>query len=37
VGPRGSAQLVMFALLALVSLAAAGGGLAVLRRRSDHG
>jgi len=37
VGVRGSAQLVMFALLALVSLAAAGGGLAVLRRRSDHG
>ena len=37
VGPRGSARLVMFVLLALVSLAAAGGGLTVLRRRSDHG
>ncbi len=37
VGPRGPGQLVMFVLLALVSLAAAGGGLAVLRRRSDHG
>jgi subtilisin family serine protease len=34
---RGPGQLVMFVLLALVSLAAAGGGLAVLRRRSDHG
>jgi len=28
---------VVFVLLALVSLAAAGAGLAVLRRRSDHG
>ena len=37
VGPRGPGQLVLFALLALVSLAAAGGGLAVLRRRSGHG
>ena len=37
VGPRGPGQLVLFVLLALVSLAAAGGGLAVLRRRSDHG
>jgi type VII secretion-associated serine protease mycosin len=37
VGPRGSGRLVMFALLALVSLAAAGGGLTVLRRRPDHG
>jgi subtilisin family serine protease len=34
---RSPGQLVMFVLLALVSLAAAGGGLAVLRRRSDHG
>ena len=37
VGPRGPGQLVMFALLAVVSLAAAGGGLTALRRRSDHG
>jgi subtilisin family serine protease len=37
VGPRGPGQLVVFVLLAVVSLAAAGGGLAVLRRRSDHG
>jgi type VII secretion-associated serine protease mycosin len=37
VGPRGSGQLVMFVLLALVSLAAAGGGLTVLRRRSHRG
>ena len=37
VAPRGPGPLVMFALLALVSLAAAGGGLAALRRRSDHG
>ena len=37
VGPRGSGRLVMFVLLALVSLAAAGGGLMVARRRSDHG
>jgi type VII secretion-associated serine protease mycosin len=37
VGPRGPGQLVMFALLAFLSLAAAGGGLAVLRRRPDHG
>jgi subtilisin family serine protease len=37
VGPRGPGQLVVFVLLALVSLAAAGGGLAVLRRRSGHG
>jgi type VII secretion-associated serine protease mycosin len=37
VGPRGPGQLVVFVLLALVSLAAAGAGLAVLRRRSDHG
>jgi type VII secretion-associated serine protease mycosin len=36
-GPRGPGQLVVFVLLALVSLAAAGGGLTVLRRRSDHG
>jgi type VII secretion-associated serine protease mycosin len=33
VGPRGPGQLALFALLALVSLAAAGGGLLVLRRR----
>jgi subtilisin family serine protease len=33
VGPRGPGQLVLFVLLALVSLAAAGGGLLVLRRR----
>jgi len=37
VGPRGSGQLVEFVLLALVSLAAAGGGLTVLRRRSGRG
>ncbi len=36
-GPRGPGQLVIFVLLALVSLAAAGGGLAVLRRRSVRG
>ena len=36
VGPRGPGQLIVFILLALVSLAAAGGGIAVLRRRSDH-
>jgi subtilisin family serine protease len=35
--PRGPGQLVVFVLLALVSLAAAGGGLVVLRRRSDRG
>jgi type VII secretion-associated serine protease mycosin len=37
VRPRGPGQLVMFALLVLVSLAAAGGGITVLRRRSEHG
>jgi type VII secretion-associated serine protease mycosin len=37
VAPRGPGPLVMFALLAAVSLAAAGGGLAVLRRRPRHG
>jgi len=37
VGPRGSGPLVLFVLLALVSLAAGGGGVAALRRRSDHG
>jgi hypothetical protein len=37
VAPRGSGQLVMFTLLTLVSLAAAGGGLAALRRRPRHG
>jgi subtilisin family serine protease len=37
VGPRGPGQLVLFTLLALVSLAAAGGWLTVLRRRSGHG
>jgi hypothetical protein len=28
---------VLFVLLAIVSLAAGGGGLVALRRRSDHG
>jgi len=38
VAPRGPGPLVMFALLAVVSLAAAGGGLAALRRRRPrHG
>jgi type VII secretion-associated serine protease mycosin len=37
VEPRGPGQLVMFALLAVVSLTAAGGGLVVLRRRPAHG
>jgi type VII secretion-associated serine protease mycosin len=37
VAPRGPGPLVMFTLLAAVSLAAAGGGLAALRRRPRHG
>jgi type VII secretion-associated serine protease mycosin len=37
VTPRGPGPLVMFALLVVVSLAAAGGGLAALRRRPRHG
>lgn len=37
VGPRGPGQLIVFIALALVSLTAAGGGIAVLRRRSDRG
>jgi subtilisin family serine protease len=37
VGPRGPGPLVMFILLAIVSLAAAGGGLMVLRRHPRHG
>jgi type VII secretion-associated serine protease mycosin len=37
VAPRGPGPLVMFTLLAVVSLAAAGGGLAALRRRPRHG
>jgi type VII secretion-associated serine protease mycosin len=37
VAPRGSGPLVMFALLAVVSLAAAAGGMAALRRRPRHG
>jgi len=37
VAPRGPGPLVMFTLLAIVSLAAAGGGLVVLRRRPRHG
>jgi type VII secretion-associated serine protease mycosin len=37
VAPRGPGPLVMFALLAAVSVAAAGGGLAALRRRPRHG
>ena len=37
VTPRGPGPLVMFALLAAVSLAAAAGGLAALRRRPRHG
>jgi type VII secretion-associated serine protease mycosin len=37
VAPRGPGQLVMFVLLAIVSLLALGGGLAVLRRRPRHG
>jgi subtilisin family serine protease len=35
--PRGPSLLVMFALLAVVSLAAAAGGMAALRRRPRHG
>ena len=37
VAPRGPDALVMFALLAVVSLAAAAGGMAALRRRPRHG
>jgi type VII secretion-associated serine protease mycosin len=37
VAPRGPGPLVMFALLAVVSLAAAAGGVAALRRRPRHG
>jgi type VII secretion-associated serine protease mycosin len=37
VAPRGPGPLVMFTLLAVVSLAAAVGGLAALRRRPRHG
>jgi type VII secretion-associated serine protease mycosin len=37
VAPRGPGPLVEFTLLAVVSLAAVGGGLAVLRRRPRHG
>jgi hypothetical protein len=37
VAPRGPGLLVMFALLAVVSLAAAAGGMAALRRRPRHG
>jgi subtilisin family serine protease len=37
VTPRGPGPLVMFALLAVVSLAAAAGGLAALRRRPRRG
>ena len=37
VAPRGPGPLVMFGLLAIVSVAAAGGGLAALRRRPRHG
>ena len=37
VAPRGPGPLVMFALLAVVSLAAAAGGMAALRRRPRHG
>jgi subtilisin family serine protease len=37
VAPRGPGPLVMFALLAVVSLTAAGGGVVVLRRRPRHG
>jgi type VII secretion-associated serine protease mycosin len=37
VAPRGPGQLVMFTLLAVVSLTAAGGGVVVLRRRPRHG
>ena len=37
VTPRGPGPLVVFALLAVVSLAAAVGGLAALRRRPRHG
>jgi subtilisin family serine protease len=35
--PRSPGPLIMFSLLAVVSLAAAGGGLAALRRRPRHG
>jgi len=37
VAPRGPGLLVMFSLLAVVSLAAAAGGMAALRRRPRHG
>jgi type VII secretion-associated serine protease mycosin len=37
VAPRGPGPLVMFALVAVVSLAAAAGGMAALRRRPRHG
>jgi type VII secretion-associated serine protease mycosin len=37
VAPRSPGPLVMFALLGVVSVAAAGGGLAALRRRPRHG
>jgi subtilisin family serine protease len=37
VASRGPGALVMFTLLAIVSLAAAGAGVAVLRRRPRHG
>jgi len=37
VGPRGPGQLVVFIVLALLSAAALVGGIAVLRRRPDHG
>jgi type VII secretion-associated serine protease mycosin len=37
VAPRGPGPLVMFTLLAVVSLTAAGGGVVVLRRRPRHG
>ena len=37
VAPRGPGPLVMFVLLAVVSLTAAGGGVVVLRRRPRHG
>ena len=37
VAPRGPGPLVMFVLLAVVSLAAAAGALVVLRRRPRHG
>jgi type VII secretion-associated serine protease mycosin len=37
VAPRGPGPLVLFALLAVVSLGAAGGGAVLLRRRPRHG